>query len=339
MPGQKKVRLRADFGTPEFEQEYKVARYGGEHETMLPKAKSGTLEWLWTRYKDSAAWRALSLATQKQRRNIMSHVLVKSGNWGIDGVRRADIAASRDAKADTPAQARNYLDLMRGLYRWAVEAGYAKIDPTLGVKNPPKVTGPGFEVWAETDVARYRKKWSFGTHERVWLEVLLCTGMRRGDAVKIGPQHVIDGAIQTLTEKSKKQIPLTLEILPPLQAALDAGPIGERAFIIGKGGEPLTKESFGNFFREACNLAGVEKSAHGLRKLAATRAAEAGASERELEALFGWRGGAMASLYTRAADRSKLARQAISKMGEPGARIGSLARSGKKPSKSRSKNK
>jgi hypothetical protein len=47
--------------------------------------------------------------------------------------------------------------------------------------------------------------------------------------------------------------------------------------------------------------------AHGLRKNAATRAAENDATEAELEAMFGWRGGRMASLYTRAANRERLA--------------------------------
>lgn len=340
MPGQKKVRIRAEPNTPEFKAEYERARFGGEPITEpTAKAKSGTLDWLWQRYKDSSAWRALSKATQKQRMNIMGHVLAKSGDWAVENVKRANIAATRDAKRDTPSQARNYLDLMRHLFRWAVEAGHAKTDPTLGVKNPPKGEGPGFEVWTEADVQKYRKTWKLGTRQRVWMEFLLYTGMRRGDAVKIGPQHVIDGVIYTTTEKSRKKVELTLEILPELQAVLDAGPIGEKAFIVGEGGKPLTKETFGNFFREACSAAKVEKSAHGLRKLAATRAAEAGASERELEALFGWRGGAMASLYTRAADRSKLARQAIGKMAGRREPIGSPARSGKKAGKSPSKNK
>jgi hypothetical protein len=46
------------------------------------------------------------------------------------------------------------------------------------------------------------------------------------------------------------------------------------AFVCGEAGKPLTKESFGNAFREACRAAGVAKSAHGVRKIGATRAAE-----------------------------------------------------------------
>lgn len=82
-----------------------------------------------------------------------------------------------------------------------------------------------------------------------------------------------------------------------------------------KQGEILTKESFGNMFEVACKAAGLpDKSADGLRKLAATRAAEAGLTVSELEAMFGWTGGTMASHYTRKADRKRLSEHAAEKI-------------------------
>jgi integrase len=99
---------------------------------------------------------------------------------------------------------------------------------------------------------------------------------------------------------------------PVLSRTLDAGPCGDLTFIAGENGRPLTKESFGNLFRKACREAGLkDRSAHGLRKAAATRAANAGATVAQLEAIFGWSGGTMASLYTRAANRRKLALDAM----------------------------
>src|SRR5947209_18185433 len=55
-------------------------------------------------------------------------------------------------------------------------------------------------------------------------------------------------------------------------------------------------------------------TAHGVRKIGATRAAENGATVAELEAIFGWQGGGMASLYTKAANRARLAKAAINKL-------------------------
>jgi hypothetical protein len=51
-----------------------------------------------------------------------------------------------------------------------------------------------------------------------------------------------------------------------------------------------------------------------MRKIGATRAANEGATVAELEAIFGWQGGGMASLYTRAADRARLAKGAMAKL-------------------------
>ncbi|MDN5249398.1 MAG: tyrosine-type recombinase/integrase [Alphaproteobacteria bacterium] len=67
-------------------------------------------------------------------------------------------------------------------------------------------------------------------------------------------------------------------------------------------------------FRIACRKAGIEKSAHGVRKLSATRAANAGATVAELKAIFGWNDDEMASLYTKTANRRKLAANAIIKL-------------------------
>ena len=120
-----------------------------------------------------------------------------------------------------------------------------------------------------------------------------------------------DGVGQIKTEKSCFTVTVTLPILPVLSETLAAGPCGDLTFIAGERAQPLTKESFGNLFRDACRSARVPGSAHGVRKIAATRAANAGATVAQLEAIFGWTGGTMASLYTRAADRERLAREAM----------------------------
>ena len=129
----------------------------------------------------------------------------------------------------------------------------------------------------------------------------------------------VSAASMSATEwrPSRRRRPITLvmlPILPVLAETLAAGPCGDLTFIAGAGGKPLTKESFGNEFRGACKAAGVPGSAHGVRKIAATRAANAGATVAELEAIFGWQGGAMASLYTRADDRRRLAATAMHKL-------------------------
>ncbi|MBN9599564.1 MAG: hypothetical protein J0G28_07810 [Afipia sp.] len=84
------------------------------------------------------------------------------------------------------------------------------------------------------------------------------------DAARLGCQHVRGGIINLDTEKTGVRV--TLPILSELQATLDAGPTGDLAFIAAGNGNPLTNESQGNLFADACRAAGVQKSAHGLRK-------------------------------------------------------------------------
>jgi integrase len=202
---------------------------------------------------------------------------------------------------------------MRGLFAWATAAELIREDPTARLTNPYVRKGDGIPPWTEDDVAAYEQRWPIGTHARVWLDVLLYTGLRRGDAVQLGRQHVRDGIISIKTEKTNT--PVWLRMLPVLQKTLDAGPCGDLNFVVGETGRPLGAESFGNAFRQACRAAGVRKSAHGLRKIAATRAANAGATVAELESMFGWAGGNMASHYTRSADRKRLALSASHKLG------------------------
>jgi len=128
--------------------------------------------------------------------------------------------------------------------------------------------------------------------------------LRRGDAVRVGRPHVRDGVIRFTTEKTGERV--AVPVSDPLAEALAAGPCGDLTFICGANGGPLVKEAFGNVFREWCNAAGVNKSAHGLRKAAATADALAGFTDAELDAKFGWQGRKMASLYTRTASRERL---------------------------------
>jgi integrase len=306
-----RIRIRAEFGTAEFEAEYRAA-LDCESLARPKKAVVGTLQWLWERYRETTAWSDLSLATRRQRENIMRGVLKQSSHEPAAAIKRQHVVAGRDRRANTPTQARHFLDTMRHLFRWALDAGHVKTDPTSDVKSPARPKTGGFPVWTEDDVERYEARWLIGAKERVWLGVLLYTGLRRGDAVRLGRQHVRDGVATLRTEKTG--VTVTIPILPVLEEILQAGPCADLAFVCGKNRGPLTKESFGNLFRDACNAAGIAKSAHGVRKIGATRAANNGATVAELEAIFGWQGGGMASLYTRAADRARLAKGAMAKL-------------------------
>lgn len=304
-----RIRMRAEFGTPEFNLEYQDAIAG----KIKPKdgPATGTFAWFVARYRESSAWLALSMATRRQRENILRQVLATAGSQPLGRIDRNAIIAGRERRAKTPFQARHFLDTMRGFFQWALESEHVKSDPTEGLKiTKPKTDG--FETWTDDEIEKFEKRWPRGTRERVMFDIFIFTGLRRGDAALLGKQHVRKGVIEIDTEKTGTRV--TIPMLPELARTLKAGPVGDLAYIVTADGKPMSKEVIGNLFRVACRKAGIKKSAHGLRKAAATRAANAGATVAQLEAIFGWEGGRMASHYTKSADRAALAKGAMSKL-------------------------
>ncbi len=308
-----RIRLNEVFGTPAFNAAYQAALAGEAVPTRLPgKPAAGTVSWAIGIFRRSTAWTNLSPATRKQRDGILEKI-VKSpaGAASLTALSRKHIVEGCKRRAETPAAARHFLETMRALFRWALDENLVPVDPTVGVIASKAKKTEGFPVWSDEDLAVFEARWPRGTRERVAFDVLLYTGLRRGDAVTVGRQHVKGGVIRIKTAKTGE--PVSVVICPELEATLAAGPCGDLTFIAGERGRPRVKESFGEWFREACQAAGVRKSAHGLRKAAATRDANDGFTESELEAKYGWRGGRMASHYTRTANREQLSISAAAK--------------------------
>jgi hypothetical protein len=81
-------------------------------------------------------------------------------------------------------------------------------------------------------------------------------------------------------------------------------------------GKPFAVAGFGNWFRDRCNEAGLPKgiSAHGLRKATARRLADVGCTAHQIAAVTGHATLAEVQRYTKAADRKRLAREAMKKL-------------------------
>src|ERR1700710_1847940 len=73
-----RTRIKATYGTPEFDAEYQAAITGQALGKRGEPAKA-SLQWLWDSYRETGAWTSLALSTRRQRENIMLHVLKDSG--------------------------------------------------------------------------------------------------------------------------------------------------------------------------------------------------------------------------------------------------------------------
>jgi integrase/recombinase XerD len=161
---------------------------------------------------------------------------------------------------------------------------------------------------------------------RLALELMLATAARRGDAVKLGPQHICTGCITFEQSKTKGRddAPGTIPLHPDFCAALTSMPSPKivhltpaMTFLTTSFGRSFkTAAGFGNWFRQCCDEAGLPKgiSAHGLRKATARRLAELGCSTHEIAAITGHATLAEVQRYTKAADRKRLAQDAMKKL-------------------------
>ena len=181
-------------------------------------------------------------------------------------------------------------------------------NPALAVKRYKK-GGEGTHTWTESEVAQFAARHPIGSKPRLALELLLSTGQRRNDVVRMGWQHVQGDCVAVRQEKTDE--PLLIPIDPPLAAVLAVTPRTNMTFLLTEFGKPFTAAGFGNWFRERCDEADLRQcSAHGLRKLAATRLANAGCSNQQIKAITGHKSDSSLAPYIRAAQQNRLARQA-----------------------------
>ena len=74
-----RVRIRAAFGTPDFDAEYQAA-LNATPRPVKGGAPAGSIAWLIERYQETTAWTKLSRASQRQRQNMLAQVIKAAGS-------------------------------------------------------------------------------------------------------------------------------------------------------------------------------------------------------------------------------------------------------------------
>jgi integrase len=326
--GLPKITLRAPPGTQEFFDEYRQALEGLRQPARKVRPSChptvGSLRWLVTEFYKSAEFKRWDPRTQHTRRLVLEKLCdskdpngVKRGDKPYAQMEPRNVRALRDEKADTPEAANTIVKVLRRLFGFAVDNDLAKINPARDV--PLFKTGSeGFHSWTIEEVRRYEERHPVGTRARLALALLLYTGQRRSDVVLLGRQHLKDGWLKFTQFKNRNRNPIKVElpIIPALQAILDASPCGDLTFLVTQYGKPFrSSNSFGNKFRDWCDQAGLSHcSAHGLRKAAAARLAELGATDREIMSVTGHQTSKEVDRYTKAAQRRVLAQSAMARL-------------------------
>lgn len=293
-----RTRLPNDPDSKAFEEAYAACLGGQPVKAKIEKAPSKSFRWLLDRYKESSAWSSLAPATRRQRDNIFSNILPKIGHIDFAAIQSAQVRNSMEARRDTPAQANNLLKALSGVFEWAARNEHVKVNPTVGVSKL-KVKTKGFPLWTDADASAFRETWPIGTMQRLAFELLLHTGLRRSDIVQIGKQHIRGNVLSIRTKKT--DVTITVELTQYVLDVIEDTKTGDLHLVVTSHGKPFTDAGFGNWFHECSSKAGVEKNAHGVRKLSATLSANAGATAHELMAQFGWSSSKQAEVYTKGA--------------------------------------
>lgn len=336
----RRIRLREAEGTPAFHRAYAVAleALARPAEAKKPAARpafaKGTFGWLAAKYFASDEFRSLDPQSQITRRSVIEDCLAEPhttedpdpmGNCPLQFLTSKKIKRLRDLKAAAglPGAANNRRKYLSAMFGWAIEAEHMTSNPARDVRRKKYATS-GFHTWTLDELRIYLERHGPGTKARLALGLLLFLGVRRGDVVRLGEPMV---HLTTVAEKDgierqqkvirfvpkktsyRRKIESEKPILDVLDQIIATSPCGVETFLETEFGKPFTPAGFGNKMREWCDQAKLRPcTAHGLRKLGASIAAELQATEHQLMAMFDWTTPQQAAVYTREARRRLLAR-------------------------------
>jgi integrase len=313
-PGQKPVPLPGAAGSPEF-----MAAYNAAIAAPLVSAATaarqgvatGSIDALAIEWYGSPSFGQLAGTTQVVYRRILERVREEHGHRLVADLSALAVRKLMAAKAKTPAAANHVLRMFRLLMRHAIEHEWRPDDPTMGVRRL-KEKGDGAPTWTEGDISAFEAKWALGTRARLALALLLYTGQRRSDVIRMGRQHLRGNAIFVRQQKTGAELLIPLH--PALRQVLEHTEGEHLTFLVTQAGAPFASETaFYNWFTQCAQKAGLppRRSPHGLRKSAARRLAEAGCTAHQIAAVTGHKTLAEVERYTRAADQERLATAAI----------------------------
>lgn len=312
-PGWKRIPLPGLPWTPTFMAAYELAAAGQKVEIGAKNIPPGSVSALVASYYRTSDFTGLSDSTKATYRGIIERFRADHGDKRVAHLQRQHVQKIIGEKSETPAAANNLLRMLHLLMRHAVDLGWRGDDPTQGVRKIRRKSG-GFKTWEEHHIEAFTAHHKPGTRAHLALSLLLYTGQRRSDVVRMGRQHVRNGVLSIAQQKTGQDVHIPLH--PELKAHLDRLPLDNLSFLVTAQGKPFTPAGFTNWFRDVAREAGLPDglSPHGLRKATCRRLAEAGCTPHEIMAISGHRSLAEVTRYTIEAGRKGLAQRAVDRL-------------------------
>lgn len=272
----------------------------------------GTVGALICDYLKTPAFTDLAASSKTLYRTILDRFGALHGHRMVHDMPRAKVAAYIfGIGADHPAMANVTKAVLRKLLAHAVRSGYRNDNPVAEID---RYKGGTRHTWTEAELAAFEHRWPLGTRERLAYALLLYTGQRSGDVVKMRRADISGGAIAVVQKKTGTA--LSIPIHQELLAAIKGGPSNGLSLIGDKHDRQIARCTLTLLIRKAAAEACLppECLPHGLRKAQMRRLAEAGASAKQIASISGHKTLREIERYTDAADQKRLSRAAIAKL-------------------------
>lgn len=312
--GQEDHYFRAVPWTQDFMLEYHACLNKEEAPAIVPgidRSKAGTFNALISSYYGSPDFKGLKERTKNNYRNILERFRDKHGEKPVSMVERRHIKSIIGGMSDTPEAANSLLKRLKTLFTYAIDIDMLKGDPIQGLKGY-KSNVDGHHTWTEEEIEAFEIRHPIGSKAWLAYALMIYTGQRRSDAVRMSVKHIVRNKIKVRQLKTSKKLLIPIHIL--LKLAISDVQNQNKTFLVAEYGKPFTAEGFGNWFRDRCDEAGLRHcSAHGLRKAASRRLAEAGCSNSQIKAITGHTTDKEVARYIADADQNRMAEQAMEK--------------------------
>ena len=292
--------LKSPIGSPEFKEEYRAAL---THDKVTSKKvnKAGSMARLIEIYYKSPEFLVLADTTKNTYRGSLEKLKEEHGDKRVSVLKRQHVKNIKAEMFDKKATANRLISVLAMVLDIAVDLEWISFNPARGIK-PFKIKTQGWYSWTDNDINAFEKAHQSGSKERLAFAILFYTLCRRGDAVKMGRQHISKGRIKYTQRKTGAVV--DVRIHAALQKEIDLISHDHLTFLLTALDRPFTVQTYANWFKKACEKAGLPKcSSHGLRKAGARRMAEAGMTPHQIQAVTGHRTLKEVQLYADDANR------------------------------------
>ncbi|MCP2134538.1 integrase [Rhizobium sp. SLBN-94] len=331
--GKRLCRLPDNIDSEEFSSAYWKARE--EAKPLLEKAveakplssivRPNSFRWLCMEYMRSNAFTSLDETTRTRRRKIMEGIWEERlsdtddrlvADIPLPRVTVAHIEILRDRKRDAPFAADERLKVLRQVFDTKKD-GKAIVPNIARLVQPFNAHSDGHATATPEDIEKFIAHHGTSSKAVLYVAIQMYTGLRVSDLAVLGPQHRRKDAFKLRLFKNRNRTPVDIDIAihPILEAVLASHKIENLTYLVTEFGKPFSVKGLGNRISDWWRQAGMgHLTSHSVRKGLATDVAHNEATDSMLEAMFGWKDGKTSKIYTRNAERARLARQTVERI-------------------------